>query len=106
MRESVRQFLDQVSASGPDTVALVYLSGLGVQFDGDNYYVPVDAEIRSATDVPLQAIRVSDFMQPLAALPATVKIVILDAARQNPFSAGPQPLAMPPFPAVDPLSTQ
>ena len=44
-------------------------------------------------DVPLQAIRISDFTQPLAALPGRVKIVILDAARQNPFARGGQPLA-------------
>ena len=44
-------------------------------------------------DIPLQTIRVADFAQPLAALPARVKIVILDAARQNPFARGDQPLA-------------
>jgi uncharacterized caspase-like protein len=43
--------------------------------------------------VPLQAVRISDFTQPLAALPGRVKIVILDAARQNPFARGGQPLA-------------
>jgi uncharacterized caspase-like protein len=43
-------------------------------------------------DVPLQAMRVSDFAQPLAALPGRVKIVILDAARQSPFVRGAQPL--------------
>ena len=43
--------------------------------------------------MPLQAVRISDFTQPLAALPGRVKIVILDAARQNPFARGGQPLA-------------
>jgi uncharacterized caspase-like protein len=55
--------------------------------------VPVDADIARDVDVPLQAIRISDFIQPLAALPGHVKIVILDAARQNPFAQGGQPLA-------------
>lgn len=32
-------------------------------------------------------------MQPLAALPGRVKIVILDAARQNPFVRGGEPMA-------------
>ncbi len=32
-------------------------------------------------------------MQPLAALPGRVKIVILDAARQNPFARGGEPMA-------------
>ena len=93
MRESVREFIGQVSAAGPDAVALIYLAGIGLQFQGENYFVPVDADIQRDVDVPLQAIRVSDFTQPLAALPGRVKIVILDAARQNPFGGGDRPLA-------------
>ncbi len=93
LRESFREFIGQVSAAGPDAVALVYLAGIGLQFNGENYFVPVDADIQRDVDVPLQAIRVSDFTQPLASLPGRVKIVILDVARQNPFGAGNQPLA-------------
>jgi len=93
MRESFREFIGQVSAAGPDAVALVYLAGIGLQFQGENYFVPVDADIHRDVDVPLQAIRVSDFLQPLTALPGRVKIVILDAARQNPFGGGDRPLA-------------
>jgi uncharacterized caspase-like protein len=104
LRESFREFLGQVSAAGPDAVALVYLSGIGLQFQGDNYFVPVDADIAHDVDVPLQAIRISDFTQPLAALPGRVKIVILDAARQNPFAGGNQPLASG-LALVDPVPT-
>src|ERR1700720_3438351 len=93
LRESIREFLGQVAAAGPDAVALVYLAGIGLQFNGENYFVPVDADIQRDVDVPLQAIRISDFTQPLASLPGRVKIVILDAARQNPFAGGNQPLA-------------
>jgi uncharacterized caspase-like protein len=93
LRESFREFLTQVSAAGPDAVTLVYLAGFGLQFNGENYFVPVDADIQRDVDVPLQAIRVSDLTQPLAALPGRVKIVILDAARQNSFARGGQPLA-------------
>ena len=45
LRKSFREFLGQVSAAGPDAVALVYLAGYGVQFGGENYYVPVDADL-------------------------------------------------------------
>jgi uncharacterized caspase-like protein len=93
LREAFREFLGQVASAGPDAVALVYLSGVGLQFAGDNYFIPVDADIQRDVDVPLQAVRISDFTQPLAALPGRVKIVILDAARQSPFARGGQPLA-------------
>ena len=93
LRQTFREFLDQVAAAGPDAVALVYLAGYGLQFDGENYFVPVDADIQRDVDVPLQAVRISDFTQPLAALPGRVKIVIVDAARQNPFASAGRPLA-------------
>jgi uncharacterized caspase-like protein len=93
LRETFREFLGQISAAGPNAVALVYLAGYGLQFEGENYFIPVDADIARDVDVPLQAIRISDFTQPLAALPGRVKIVILDAARQNPFARGGSPLA-------------
>ena len=93
LRESFREFVDQLAAAGPDAVAFVYLAGFGLQFEGENYFVPVDADPQRDVDIPLQAVRMSDFMQPLAALPGRVKIVILDAARQNQFARGGQPLA-------------
>jgi hypothetical protein len=42
---STLQVLDKVASVGPDTVAPVYLLGFGLQFNGDNNLVPVDAEI-------------------------------------------------------------
>ena len=93
LRESVREFVDQLAAAGPDAVAFVYLAGFGLQFEGENYFVPVDADPQRDVDIPLQAMRISDLMQPLAALPGRVKIVVLDAARQNQFARGGQPLA-------------
>jgi hypothetical protein len=93
LRETFREFIGQVASAGPNAVAVIYLAGFGLQFGGENYFVPTDADIQRDVDVPLQAIRVSDFTQPLAAPPGRVKIVILDAARQNPFARGGQPLA-------------
>ena len=48
-----------------------------------DYFVPIDADIQRNVDVPLQAIRVSDFTQPLAALPGRVKIVIPPGAPEE-----------------------
>ena len=93
LRSSFREFLDKASASGPDTVAVVYFAGHAVQFDGENYLVPVDARLTKDTDVPIEAFRLSDLTRPLAALPLKARIVILDAARTNDFAKGATPLA-------------
>jgi uncharacterized caspase-like protein len=93
LRSSLREFLDKAAASGPDTVAFVYYAGHGLQFEGENYLVPVDARIARDADVPLAAIRLTDLVRPLATLPLKARIVVLDAARANPFARSGQPLA-------------
>ena len=93
LRRAFRDFLDKASASGTDTVAFIYLSGYGLQLEGENYFVPVDAKIARDTDVPLEAVRVSDYTRPLAALGLKASIVVLDAARANPFAKSGKPLA-------------
>jgi uncharacterized caspase-like protein len=93
LRRTFRDFLDKVTASGPDTVAFVYVSGYGVQLEGDNYIVPIDAKLARDTDVPLEALRLSDYTRPLAAMKIKAGIVVLDAARANAFAQSGQPLA-------------
>jgi len=93
LRRTFRDFLDKASASGPDTVAFVYLNGYGVQLEGENYFVPVDAKIARDADVSVEAVRLSDYTRPLAALKLKANIVVLDAARAHPFAKSSQPLA-------------
>ncbi|WP_448146166.1 caspase family protein [Labrys miyagiensis] len=93
LRHAFRDFLDKAAQSGPDTVAFVYLAGYGVQLEGQNYFVPVDAKLASPASVPSEAIRISDLIQPLAGLRLKANMVVLDAARANDFARGDQPLA-------------
>src|SRR3984893_643048 len=93
LRGALRDFLDKAQASGPDTVAFVYLSGYGAQLDGENYFVPVDAKIAAAPDVAIEALRVSDYTKRLAGLPLKASFILLDAARASPFAKSGQPLA-------------
>lgn len=93
LRDTLRDFLAKANASGPNTVVFVYLAGYGLQYQGDNYFAPVDARIANATDVPVEAIRVTDLTKSLAAINNRGSIVVLDAARANPFAQSNQPLA-------------
>src|SRR6476469_4994022 len=52
MRRSFRDFLEKAAASGPDTVAFVYLAGYGVQYAGENYFAPIEAAIPRDSSVP------------------------------------------------------
>ncbi|MGF6307017.1 putative caspase-like protein [Bradyrhizobium sp. i1.8.4] len=93
LRKSFRDFIQKVQDAGPNAVAFVYLAGYGVQLTGENYFVPVDAKIARDTDVPVEAIRISDYSHQLSALPIKAGVVVLDAARSNPFAKDGQPLA-------------
>ena len=93
MHATVREFIDKASASGPETVAFFYFAGRGVQFEGQNYLVPVDAKIGRDADIPMEGMRVSDLSKSLAALPLKARILVLDAARVNPYGQAAQPLA-------------
>src|SRR5215470_7666732 len=87
MRKTIGNFASMIAEKGPDTVALVFYAGHGLQVDGENFLVPVDAQIEREVDVPLQAMRLSDVMNALASVPSKTVITILDACRNNPFSA-------------------
>ena len=94
LRAAFRGFAEQVRAAGPEATIFVYLSGYGVQYDGDNYVVPIDATLAHDDDVPLQAANLEDFARALAAAPATARILVYDLAHANPFAAGDEmPLA-------------
>src|SRR5712675_109505 len=51
LRKSFRDFMQKAQASPADTVAVVYLAGYGVQLSGENYFIPVDSNVNSATDI-------------------------------------------------------
>ena len=86
MRRAVRDFAADVAAMGPDTIALVFYSGYGIQIDGENFLIPVDAMIERKPDVAIEALRLSDLINSLAAVPSKARIVIIDAAQGNPYA--------------------
>jgi len=85
MQQAVSDFAAQMATKGPDTVALVFYAGHGLQIDGENFLVPVDVNPKREADIPLQAVRLNDILNTLASAPSRMRIVLLDACRNNPF---------------------
>ncbi len=85
MIQAVQAFSGKIAGRGPNTVAMVYYAGHGVQLAGENYLVPVDARISSESDLVNGSLRLVDVMATLESIPSRVRIVILDACRNNPF---------------------
>jgi uncharacterized caspase-like protein len=93
LRKSFRDFVQKVQEAGPNSVAFIYLAGYGMQLTGENYFIPVDAKIARDTDVPVEGLRLSDYMRQLSALSVKANIIVLDGAHANPFAKEGQPLA-------------
>jgi hypothetical protein len=73
----------QVRADNSD-MAVVYFAGHGLEIDGQNYLVPVDAELQHVGSMRFEAIALSDVL-PVVHGAKTLQLVILDACRDNPF---------------------
>jgi uncharacterized caspase-like protein len=73
-------------AEGAD-VAVFFYAGHGIAIDGTNYLLPVDADLKSEMDVKLGAAINVDLTLEQTMSDAKVKLVFLDACRDNPFAA-------------------
>jgi hypothetical protein len=68
-------------------VAVFFYAGHGIAVDGTNYLLPVDADIKSEMDVKLGSAINVDLSLDQTMNDAKVKLVFLDACRDNPFAA-------------------
>jgi uncharacterized caspase-like protein len=73
-------------AQGAD-VAVFFYAGHGIAISGTNYLLPIDADIKSEMDVKLGAAINIDLTLEQTMGDAKVKLVFLDACRDNPFAA-------------------
>lgn len=87
LRRTISDFAAKLKQKGPDTVALVFYAGHGIQVDGENFIVPVDIDPKIEADIPIQAVRLNDLLNTLNSVPNLMRIVMLDACRNNPFPA-------------------
>jgi uncharacterized caspase-like protein len=81
-RRALRDFADRARDAD---IAVVYYAGHGIEVDGTNYLIPVDARLERDTDVYDEAFSLDRVL--LAIEPAKrLRLVILDACRDNPFA--------------------
>src|SRR4051794_30011004 len=82
MRRALRDFADQARDAD---VAVVYYAGHGIEIDGTNYLIPTDATLQRDTDVYDETYSLDRILKAIE--PARrLRLVIVDACRNNPFS--------------------
>ena len=82
MHSLISRFTEQ---SYDANLAVIFYAGHGMQVDGKNYLIPVDAELTSPAYLKTRTIQIDDFMAALPPDPA-VGVIILDACRDNPLA--------------------
>jgi uncharacterized protein len=99
MQRALERFYARIK---PGATAVFFFSGFGIQSDRLNYLIPVTAQIWNEADIRLDGYSLETILGEMNGRGARVKIVILDAARKNPYEhrfrkeyAGLAPLASP-----------
>lgn len=81
VRQALRKFGSEAQQSD---IAVIFFAGHGMEVRGENWLVPVDAELQSDTDVDSEAINLNSFTIQVARA-SRLGLVIVDACRNNPF---------------------
>jgi len=84
MENSISRFGRQLRKQGG--VGLFYFAGHGIQVNGRNYLIPVDAKIETESDVRFEAVDAGRVLGKMEDAGNDLNIVILDACRDNPFA--------------------
>jgi formylglycine-generating enzyme required for sulfatase activity len=83
MRLAVRDFLPQARQS---EIAVIFFAGHGIEIGGENWLIPVDAELSEDISVEQEAIALRSLV-PIVGAASKLGLIILDACRNNPFAA-------------------
>lgn len=82
-REAIHEFGEKLSAN--KGIGLFYYAGHGLQSDGVNYLVPVDAIVEKDYDIQDECIRADVVLRMMEMNNNPMNIIILDACRNNPY---------------------
>jgi hypothetical protein len=83
MSEAINQFANKLKRN---EVGFFYFSGHGAQVNGENYLIPVDAQVDNERDIKYATVHIGEVLDAMADAKNAVNIVIIDACRNNPFA--------------------
>ncbi|MBL8670227.1 MAG: caspase family protein [Alphaproteobacteria bacterium] len=86
MKSAIADFGEKLEKAGKDAVGLFFYAGHGVQSNGRNYLMPVDARIERERDLDIRAVEADWIVSSMQDTRNRVNLVILDACRNNPFA--------------------
>jgi len=85
MKEAIRDFTFKLDEK---SVGLFYFAGHGIEFEGNNYIIPIDADIVREEDIEYESVNAGRVLSGFKQTKNELNLVILDACRNNPYSRG------------------
>jgi len=83
MEDAIEKFNRRLRQGG---IGLFYFAGHGLQVDGENYLIPVNAKLEREQDVRYEALPVGKVLNIMEDAANDANFIILDACRNNPFT--------------------
>ncbi len=83
MGKAIEDFRKQLKG---EDVGLFFYAGHAVQVNGDNYLIPIRANITEEEDIEYEAVDAGRILATMHSAKSRVNIVILDACRDNPYA--------------------
>ncbi len=82
MIQTIEKFIDALEHS---SIGLVYYAGHGVEVNGENFLIPVGANIESEMDIKYEAISMNRLISDMQRTRSRLNILVMDACRNNPY---------------------
>ncbi len=83
MKRAIAALGDRLAKGG---VGFFYYAGHGMQVNGQNYLIPVAAEIHRESDVDIESVKLESVLETMNEAKNRVNVIALDACRDNPFA--------------------
>ncbi len=83
MKDAVHRFGQKLKKGG---VGLFYFAGHGMQVDGRNFLIPVNAEIQAESDIEFESVDADRILAKMEDAGNDMNLVVLDSCRDNPFA--------------------
>jgi len=85
-KDDMARAVERVKAKiGPDTVAMLFFGGYGIQVGRESFMIPVDATIWREADIRRDGVSIEAVLEMMKAQGARAKLAVIDASRRNPY---------------------
>jgi uncharacterized protein YgiM (DUF1202 family) len=85
MKIAITEFGERLEQAGKDAIGLFYYAGHGIQANGNNYLIPVDAKIGNKSHLDIYGVNANWVLAQMEEAKNPLNLMVLDACRNNPF---------------------